>query len=377
MGGEGGTRRPQRPVKRAAVLVEHSRRPAVRARCVPARPVSDLGQRRELRQSGVEITAHLVHELHPGCDIGGLDVDVEERHVADPGFVFDLDGVVADADDQVGRAQEATLHLPARPLDATDGERVILVDHSLGHGRGGERQVMALYQPAQQAGIGEAHGRGADHRDRSLRRRDQIRGSGDRGVAGRCEAAHRHGRWWRPLLRRRERHVLRQIEMHRPLGFAECQRDRRAHGLGDAAFFQAERCLGDRSEQRMVVDPHLNAAAELIGIEIAGDGDHRRAVEIGAADAGREIGSAGSERRDGEAGPAGHPPGDIGGKPGRALMGREHEIDAALAHGLHQGKHVAARNTEAAVDAGRLQGGDDQVSIVHGAHILAASRSAI
>src|SRR5580704_5800924 len=49
---------------------------------------------------------------------------LQERHLADPGFVFDLYGVVADADDQVGRAQEAALHLPARALDATCGERM-------------------------------------------------------------------------------------------------------------------------------------------------------------------------------------------------------------------------------------------------------------
>ena len=53
-------------------------------------------------------------------------------------------------------------------------------------------------------------------------------------------------------------------------------------------------------------------------------------------------------------------------KPGRALVRGEHEIDAALAHRLHQRQHVAARNAEAAPDAGRFQRGDDQVGIVHG-----------
>src|SRR6202035_5221432 len=33
---------------------------------------------------------------------------------------------------------------------------------------------------------------------------------------------------------------------------------------------------------------------------------------------------------------------------------------------LHQRQHIAARNAEAAGDAGRLLGGDDQVGVVHG-----------
>ena len=65
-------------------------------------------------------------------------------------------------------------------------------------------------------------------------------------------------------------------------------------------------------------------------------------------------------------GRAGDAPGNVGGKAGGALVRGEHEIDAAPAHRLHQRQHVAARNAEAAPDAGRLQRGDDQVGIVHG-----------
>ena len=65
-------------------------------------------------------------------------------------------------------------------------------------------------------------------------------------------------------------------------------------------------------------------------------------------------------------GRAGHAPGHVGGESGRALVGGEHEIDAALAHRLHQRKHIAARNPEAAGDARRLQRCDDQIGIVHG-----------
>ena len=86
---------------------------------------------------------------------------------------------------------------------------------------------------------------------------------------------------------------------------------------------------------------------------------------IGAADAGREIRRARPERRDAEPRRAGHAAGHIGGESGRPFMRGENEVDAALAHRLHQRKHVAARNAEAPVDARRLQGCDDQVGIVH------------
>jgi hypothetical protein len=52
-------------------------------------------------------------------------------------------------------------------------------------------------------------------------------------------------------------------------------------------------------------------------------------------------------------------------------MRGEHEIDAALAHCLDQRQHIAARDAEAARDAGGLQRGDDQVGIVHGESVSA------
>ena len=305
-----------------------------------------------------------MHELHARRDVGRLDVDLEERHVADPGLVFDLDGVVADPDDEIGAAQKAPLHLPAGPLDAAEGEGMILVDHPLGHGGGGERQGVPFDEALQPRRIGDPHRRRAEHGDRPLRSGDELRGARERDLAGRGKRAHRGRRRYR-LLGGRKRDVLRQVEMHRPLRRRERERNRRPQGLADAPLFEAEGPLGDRREQRVVVDPHLDAAPELLGDKIAGERDHRRAVEESAADAGREVGRAGPERRDSEARLAGHPPGDVGGETRRAFMGGEDEIDPALAHRFHQREHVAARNAEAAVDAGRLERRDDQVSIVH------------
>ena len=72
-------------------------------------------------------------------DVHRLDIDLQQRPIADPCLVFHLDRVVAEADDEIGRMQESALHLPASALDAAEREWMILVDHPLGHGRGGER----------------------------------------------------------------------------------------------------------------------------------------------------------------------------------------------------------------------------------------------
>ena len=241
---------------------------------------------------------------------------------------------------------------------------MILVDHALGHRGGGERQVVALDQLAQQPRVGDAHRRRAEHRNRSLGGGDQLRRPRHGGIG--C------GRELRRLRRRRdrflvggERHVLRQIEMHRPARLAQREPDRLRQRLGNASALERQRRLGDRLEQRVVVDPHLDAPAELVGVEVAGDRDQRRAVEKGAADAGREIGRAGPEGGDAKPGRAGHAAGDVGGEAGGAFVRGQHELDAALAHRLHQRQHVAARNAEAVLNSVRLERCDDQIGVVH------------
>ena len=241
---------------------------------------------------------------------------------------------------------------------------MILVDHALGHGRGGERQVVALDDVAQQLRIGDAHRRRAEDRNRPLDRGDQFCRAGERGV-GRGRELSRSRRRGELFVGGGEREVFGQIEMHRPLRLAQRQRDRSRHRLGHASRLELERRLGDRLEQRMVVDPHLDAPPELIGVEIAGDGDHRRAIEEGPAHAGREIGRAGPQRRDAKPRRPGHAAGDVGSEAGGAFLRGKHEFDSARSHRLHQRQHVAAGNAEASSDAVRLERCDDEIGVVH------------
>ena len=48
----------------------------------------------------IEVAGDLMDEVHPWRDIDRVDVDLQQRNLADPRLVFDLDGVVAEPDDQ-------------------------------------------------------------------------------------------------------------------------------------------------------------------------------------------------------------------------------------------------------------------------------------
>ena len=197
--------------------------------------VGRSGEGGQARERMVEIAGRLMRELHSRGDIDRVDVDLQQRNVADPGLVFDLDGVVAEPYDQVGGAQEFALDLPAAALDAAERQRMILVDHALRHGGGGERQIVALDDLAQQIGVAEPHGDDpitAMGRFAAATRRPRVQWLRPaRGRTSRCPRHLRHG-----LVGRRERDVLGQVEMHRSLRLAHCQADRLGERLGDPPF---------------------------------------------------------------------------------------------------------------------------------------------
>ncbi len=253
-------------------------------------------------ERGIEIADHLVRQVDRGRHVDRLDVDLQQRPVADPGLVLDLDGVVAEADHQIGRAQELALDLPAGALDAAERERVILVDHALGHGGGGERQVVPLDERRSSDGSCMRMALAPITATGRLAAAMQLAGARER--RGRCGPRARAGRRRRPARPRARWRAPRP-----PAGRdapAPAARSGRAPAPASASRrsmppCEPQRRLGDRLEQRVMVDPHLQAAAELRGDELAGDRDHRRAVEEGAADAGGEVGGAGAERGDAEA----------------------------------------------------------------------------
>ena len=92
----------------------------MRGDLVPKPSVGGRWTRGQAAERRVEIADDLMGELDRWRDIDGIDIDLQERHIADPGFVFDFDGVVAEPDNEVGGAQNAALHLAAGALDAAE-----------------------------------------------------------------------------------------------------------------------------------------------------------------------------------------------------------------------------------------------------------------
>ncbi len=103
---------------------------------------------------------------------------------------------------------------------------MVLVDQALGHGGGGERQVVALDHLAQQRGIARCASRTS--RCTAIGRLAAAISSPARATAasgaGAIVAGGSGGR--QRLVGGRERHVLRQVEMHRPHRLAQRERDR-------------------------------------------------------------------------------------------------------------------------------------------------------
>ena len=325
VGREAGARRAKRPLEALPLLPGRLGRPVMGERV-------EAG---EMLQRGVEVADHLVRDHHAAIGVDRIDVHGQDGNLADPRLVLHLDDVVAQREDEVGAAEELSLHLPARPLDASDGQRMLLVDEPLGHGRGREGQAVALDDLAEEIGIPQPHRGGPHHRHRPPRRPEQLGGPLHRALRRRGKPAPDGNR--RDVLGRgSEGDVLGEIEVYGSRRFAERHLQRLGQDGGHAPAPEGEAGLGDRPEQRVVIDGHLDAAPQLRRGEIARDGQQRRAVEKGVAHARGEVRRAGAEGGDAKARGAGEPPHDVGGEAGRTLMRGQHERQIARAHRFHQ-----------------------------------------
>ena len=289
VGRESRRRGSKRAMKSVTVLRSHRGRP--------------LGAKgRTLRQPlerSVEVADHLVGNCHASIRIHGIHVDRQERHLADPGLILHLHDVVAEPHDEIGAAQELPLHLAPGPLDAAEGERVILRDHALGHGGRREGKPMAIDHRLEHVGVAEAHGRRADDRDRPARGPQDLGRAPQRSLRGGVPPpSHRSRR--HVLGGRRQRDVLGQVQVNGSKGLAQGDLERLGEHRGDAALPKGQRGLRDRPEERVMIDRHLDAPPELRRRQIARDRQERRAIEVGIPDSGREVRGAGSQRRDAE-----------------------------------------------------------------------------
>jgi len=121
----------------------------------------------------------------------------------------------------------------------------------------------------------------------------------------------------------------------------------RRQRIDGAVRLDPHRRLGQRREQRLMVDPHLHGAAAQRRGHFVGQRDHRRPVERRAADPRRQIGRPRPEGAEADPRHARQPPAHIGHEARAAFVAGQHEIDAVGgADRLHIIDPAAARHAE-------------------------------
>ena len=253
-----------------------------------------------------------------GIDLGRLRVDVDDplRAVRIPRRRRVLDEVVPDADDEV-RAIEAGQDVVAR-LQPDGHQRQVraIVDGALAHERRGDRHVQPAGERPQLRRGAATEDPVAGQDDRPFRGGDQARGVGD-GLVGRLGEVgtprrERHGH--RCVRRERGRgDVLRQLDVGRPGLLERRDPEGLAHDLGDALGLLDPRVpLRDGLEHPHDVDDLVGLLVELGRGRLAGDRDHRRAVQERVGHAGDEVRGARTERAHRDRGTAGQAAVDVG-----------------------------------------------------------------
>ena len=242
---------------------------------------------------------------------------------------------------------------------------MILGDHALGHGGRHKGEPVTIDHGLQQVGIPQTHRRRAQDRHRLPGGTQDLGRPPHGGLRCRAEPSPRWNR--RHVLGgRSQRDILGEVQMNGPQGLAQGDLERLGQHRGHLALSQGKGRLRDRPEERVMVDRHLDAPAELRRGQITRDRQERRTIEIGIAHTGRQVGGAGSQCRNAESRRARHSPHDVGRERRRALVGREHVRQPADPHGFEQGKHVPAGDSKAVAHARRPQCLHDELGVVHG-----------
>ena len=157
--------------------------------------------------------------------------------------------------------------------------------------------------------------------------------------------------------------VGRELEVRRPRLLRGGGAERLAHGLADhARVVDARVPLGHGPQ-------HVDGVDELVGllvhadeVDLPGERHERRVVEVGVADAGRQVGGARPEGREADAGVAGEATVGVGHERGALLVARRDERDALGAvEGLVEVEGLLAGDAEDVLDALALETLDEEL----------------
>src|ERR1700754_5283499 len=114
----------------------------------------------------------------------------------------------------------------------------------------------------------------------------------------------------------------------------------------------------------MMVDAHLNPPREPRSRDIAGNCQHRRAVQPGAADASREIGGTGPNSRYAHARNSSKVTYRGSHESGRCFARGKNKLDGTLSECLDQRQYRPTRHAENPAHSGFLQRVNDDVAVV-------------
>ena len=288
--------------------------------------------------------------VRAGVDLIGVrgGVQVHDRG-GDRPWADQLHRVEARGQDQVGAGQQVPDDPVTRHVEHAGKIRVVLRKHPLGHRRDHHREAGQLREAEQfrTRGAAERGDARQDHRatrgaqdpqrvavavhvDRSRRRGQRRRGQRRRAdsAAGPVPGGERAGG------------DGPGIGGHGQVDGAGALGDGRPQRLTNddvrRGRIQAQRQLGNRGEQPVVID-HLVGEELLAGtLDLAGDRQHRHPVQGRRGHAVQHRRRPRAQGGQAGSGRAGHHRGRLGHEGGRALPHRGHHLDAAVACRLHE-----------------------------------------
>jgi hypothetical protein len=140
--------------------------------------------------------------------------------------------------------------------------------------------------------------------------------------------------------------------MHGPGHAARGERNRAVDEGARAPLPERDAALGDRREQRALVEDLMRVGRRGARVEGRGEHDHRRAVEIGVGDGRHQVGDARPDRADQDTRRPRELRHRVGHEATRRLVLDEVKRDAGARERVHDGQHLAAGDTEGVPGSG-------------------------
>ncbi len=153
----------------------------------------------------------------------------------------------------------------------------------------------------------------------------------------------------------------RNVDQHRAGARLGGDRHRLVGDDVGAGGAEREARLGDRVEDRTVVEDLVGVGQRLVGVDAAGQHDQRHPVLLGVGDDVDGVGDAGADGGHQHGGRAGHVVHALGHEAGIVLVLAEDEGDPGLLERVDQRQHLAAGHAEGVAAAGLEKPAGQQV----------------